>query len=323
MSAQSERGQWNARSTADEVLAGHALAGRLIVITGGSGGIGLAAAMAFARAGADVVIAGRTPMKVDAALREITGASHGGQVLAYHLDLMSQDSICKFATQIRALDRPVDVLLANAGVIGPLERNGDGIESGFMTSFVGHAILASELRAELTQRPGSRVVMVSSFGHHFSPVVFDDINFERREYRPFASYGQSKTASILLAVTLANAWRQKGVDAFALHPGTIITEVTRSLRREDFREAKDRGAVTAVDQIKSMEQGASTSVWAAVEPALRGRGPLYLEDCGVARVIDEPNFESGVMRYALGLDTATRLWAVTEKMIGRALPLVT
>lgn len=321
MSAQSEPRMWNSRTTAGEVLAGHDLAGRLIVITGGSGGIGLAAAIAFARAGADVAIAGRTPAKVEAALRKIIGASRGGQVLAYHLDLMAQDSICRFAEEIRALDRPVDVLLANAGVIGPLERNSDGIEGGFMTSFVGHAILASELRVQLTQRPGSRVVTVSSFGHQFSPVVFDDINFERREYRPFASYGQSKTASILLAVTLANAWREQGTDAFSLHPGTIITEVTRSLRREDFREAKDRGAMASPDRIKSLEQGAATSVWASVEPALRGRGPLYLEDCGVARVIDEPNFVSGVMRYALDPDNATGLWTATETMTGRALPL--
>lgn len=322
MAAQPESRQWNSRTTADEVLAGYNLAGRLVVITGGSGGIGLAAALAFARAGADVVIAGRTPAKVEAALGELLSASRGGQVLAHHLDLMSQDSISRFAAQIRRLERPVDVLLANAGIIGPLDRNVDGIEAGFMTSYVGHAILASELCAELTQRAGSRVVTVSSFGHQFSPVVFDDINFERREYRPFASYGQSKTASILLAVRLADAWREHGTDAFSLHPGTIITEVTRSLKREDFREAKDRGAVTPPDQIKTIEQGAATSLWASVEPSLHGRGPLYLEDCGIARIIDEPNFRSGVMRYALNPETATRLWAATEAMLGRSLPLV-
>ena len=126
--------------------------------------------------------------------------------------------------------------------------------------------------------------------------MFDDINFERSEYRPFLSYGQSKNASILLAVTLANSWRENGVDAFSLHSGTILTEVARSLRREDFREAKQRGAVTPTDQTKSLEQGAWTSNWASIEPSLRGRGPLYLEDCQVARVNDEPNLRSGVMQ---------------------------
>ena len=207
---------WNARTTAEEILANHNLAEKLIVITGGSGGIGLAAAQAFA--------------EVESAAQAIAACSRGGAVIAHELDLMAQASVCHFAGQIGALDRPVDVLLANAGIVGPLERS------------------------------------------------LDDINFERREYRPFLSYGQSKTASILLAVTLANSWRENGVDAFSLHPGTIMTEVARSLRREDFREAKQRGAVTPADQTKNLEQGASTSIWASIEPSLRGRGPLYLED---------------------------------------------
>ena len=80
--------------------------------------------------------------------------------------------------------------------------------------------------------------------------------------------------------------------------------------------------MTAADQIKSLDQGAATSVWASIEPDLRGQGPLYLEDCGVARIIDEPNFASGVMRYALDADTAARLWTAAEAMVGRVLPLV-
>ena len=144
---------------------------------------------------------------------------------------------------------------------------------------------------------------------------------ERRQYRPFLSYGQSKTASILLAVTLANSWRENGVDAFSLHPGTILTEVARSLRREDFREAKQRGAVTPADRTKSLEQGASTSIWASIEPSLRSRGPLHLEDCQVARVNEEPNLRSGVMQYATDQKNAKRLWASTERMFGRVIPV--
>ena len=321
MSDEAGSHSWNARTTADEILANHDLAGKLIVITGGSGGIGLAAAQAFARAGADVVIGGRKPTKVEGAAQAIAACSRGGLVIAHELDLMAQASVCRFAGQIGALDRPVDVFLANAGIVDPLERSLEGIEGGFVTSYVGHAILASELQEQLTRRGGSRVVTVSSFGHHFSPIVFDDINFKRREYRPFLSYGQSKTASILLAVTLANSWRENGVDAFSLHPGTIVTEVARSLRREDFREAKQRGAVTPADQIKSLEQGAATSVWASIEPSLRGRGPLYLEDCQVARVNDEPNLRSGVMQYAMDQENAKRLWASIEQMFGRVIPL--
>jgi NAD(P)-dependent dehydrogenase (short-subunit alcohol dehydrogenase family) len=311
-------GDFGFQSTAAEVLANCDLTDRLIVITG-AGGLGLTAAIAFAKAGANIFLGGRTAEKLEAAGREV--AANGGQVHTHQLDLMSVSSVDRFADAVSALDRPVDVLLNNAGIFGgPLARNELGIESGLMTSFVGHAVLTSRLASLLVRRPGARVVCVSSSGHHGSPVMLDDLNFSNREYSPGLSYGQSKSACCLLAVKVATALHCQAVDAFALHPGVIrTTGLSRSLTAEELEAGLKRPGYTPA--VKSEEQGAATSVWAATEAQLAGRGPLYLEDCAVAPLVEKPNYQFGVMPHALNPDTADRLWAATERMINRELPL--
>jgi NAD(P)-dependent dehydrogenase (short-subunit alcohol dehydrogenase family) len=149
---------------------------------------------------------------------------------------MSVSSVDGFADAVSALGRPVDVLLNNAGIFGgPLVRNELGIESGLMTSFVGHAVLTSRLASLLVRRPGARVVCVSSSGRHGSPVVLDDLNFSNRGYSLGLSYGQSKSACCLLAVKVATALRSQAVDAFALHPGVIrTTGLSRSMTAEEL-----------------------------------------------------------------------------------------
>jgi len=309
------------KSTAREVLRGVNLEKRLAVITGAASGIGKATARALAEAGAAVVIAGRNPEALDRARAEISSVSAQQRVHAFHLDLMSIASIDRFADEVSALDRPLDVLINNAAVTGPLVRNELGIESQLMTNFIGHAVLSSRLAQALVRAGRSRVVCLSSFGHHYSPVVLEDLNFEHRPYSAWDGYGQSKTACVLLAVKLSQTLGEHGVDAFAVHPGAIMTELGRSMSQEDFEFARQRGSIPSPDDWKTLDGGAATSVWAATEPLLAGRAPLYLEDCGIAPVLDQPNYHCGVMKYALDADNAERLWSATESLIQRALPL--
>ena len=245
--------------------------------------------------------------------RGATGSLHG-----HPLDLMSFDSVDAFADAVLDLRRPLDVLINNAGIIGQLRRNANGIESQFMTNFVGHALLTSRLADALKQADGARLVSLTSFGHHYSPVVFDDLNFENRPYTAWQGYGQSKTAGVLLAVQVS---AMLGIDAFAMHPGAIMTALGEDLIPEDFALAEARGSVPSPEGFKTPEQGAATTVWAATERQLTGLGPLYLEDCRIAEVREQPNYRSGVMSYALDPENAIKLWAATERLINRKLPL--
>jgi NAD(P)-dependent dehydrogenase (short-subunit alcohol dehydrogenase family) len=315
------KSRFGKKSTAQEVLRDVNLKGKLAVITGAAAGVGKATARALAEAGATVVIAGRNPQALDKARAEISAVPAQPTVYAFALDLMSIDSVDRFADEVLALDRLVDILINNAAITGQLLRNELGIESQLMTNFIGHAVLSSRLARALVRAQRSRVVSLSSFGHHYSPVVFDDLNFERRPYSAWDGYGQSKTACVLLAVKLSQTLGGDGVDAFAVHPGAIMTELGRNMSQEDFELAERRGSIPAPDDWKTAEGGATTSVWAATEPLLAGRAPLYLEDCGVAPLLDKPNYYWGVMKYALDPNNAERLWSVTEQLIQRALPL--
>src|SRR5262249_60497958 len=129
-------------------------------------------------------------------------------------------------------------------------------------------------------------VSVSSRGHHMSPVVFEDVQFERRPYDKWAAYGQSKTANVLFAVGLEKRLGPRGIHALALHPGPIMTELGRHLQAEDYEllRARSRGM-----KFKNVESGAATSVFAATAPELDGRGGVYLEDCHVAAVNGAPD----------------------------------
>jgi len=308
-------------ATADDVLRGVDLKGKIAVVTGATAGIGKATAAALARAGAEIVIGGRNGQTLDRVKMEMLSVLTANTVHAYPLDLMSLASVDKFADEVLALDRPIDILINNAGITGQLIRNEQRIESQLMTNFIGHAALSSRLSGALIRAENARVVSLSSFGHHYSAVVFDDLNFERRTYSAWDGYGQSKTACVLLAVKLSTTLRRNGVDAFAVHPGAIWTDLGRNMSEDDYLLAKQRGSIPEPEDFKSPEGGAATSVWAATEPLLSGRSALYLEDCSVAPLLDAPNYRYGVMDYAMDPDNADRLWSATERLIHRTLPL--
>jgi len=165
-------------------------------------------------------------------------------------------------------------------------------------------------------------VNVSSYGHQFSPVDFDDLDIEKKEYNKFAAYGQSKTANILFAREL-NRRLAGRVEAFSLHPGAIMTPLAVHLSEAEINAfSKNMPA----DYAKTVPQGASTTLFAATSPDLTGRGGEYLEDNHVSSdlVLDPKNnpFDAHAGQAAHSKDdqAAARLWELSEKITGASLP---
>jgi NAD(P)-dependent dehydrogenase (short-subunit alcohol dehydrogenase family) len=304
------------RSTAAEVIAGIDLTGRHVIVTGGYSGIGLPTALAFAAAGARVTVPARTLQKARAAL----GTAASVEIAA--LDLMDPASIDAFADDwLRRNDR-LDILVCNAAIMAcPLERDARGFESQFATNHLGHFQLVCRLWPALVAARGARVVMLSSLGHRITPVDFDDPNFERREYHKWMAYGQAKTANSLCAVSVDERGRDAGIRSFAVHPGGIMTDLQRSLPRE---EQVAMGWITADGvlnpRFKTVEQGAATTVWTATSPRLAGLGGLYCEDCDVAAAVPaEDQGFAGVRPWAVAPEAAARLWRLSEQLTGARL----
>ncbi len=308
-------------TTTDEVLEGIDLDGKQALVTGGSGGLGAETARALASKGARVVITARDVAKgeeVAAGIRKSTG-NDGVEVEA--LELGSLASVRDFAERFLARHDALHILVNNAGVMAcPFEKTTDGFERQFGTNHLGHFLLTGLLAPALLRGAPARIVSVSSRGHHQSPVVFDDIPFERRPYQKWLAYGQSKTANILFAVELERRLGARGVHANALHPGVIATDLARHLVPEDYEQLRKRAPGGRM-RMKAVEAGAATSVYAATAPELEGRGGLYLEDCHVAEVDDAEGAVGGVRSYALDPEAAKRLWSISEEWVGQRFPL--
>ena len=164
------------------------------------------------------------------------------------------------------------------------------------------------------------MVNLSSGGHKFADVNFDDPNYESREYNKWQAYGESKTANALFTVGLDARLGKAGVRSFAVHPGVIMTELSRHMEEADFADLQNNRPAGEELVFKSVEQGAATSIWAATSPELEGRGGIYLEDCQVAAPAVAGS-SRGVESYALDAAAADRLWALSEKLVGQAFDL--
>lgn len=314
---------WN--STADEVLDGHALSGRTAFITGGYSGLGKETARAMAARGAHVILAGRDADKLEETAREIREAT-GAQVDTIVCDLASLDSVHRCGAEARDRFAKIDLLINNAGVMAcPQGTTADGFEMQFGTNHLGHFLLTKELLPLVEKGERARVVNLSSRGHHIDGVHFDDPNFARRDYDKWASYGQSKTANILFSVGLERRLGERGIHAYALHPGGIMTNLGRHMTEDDVKWMMERMRKLAEESgdpsqgLKTIPQGAATTCWVATAAELEGRGGLYAEDCHVAEVDDE-NPSGGVRSYALDPGNAEKLWALSEELVGEKFP---
>ncbi|MFJ8330275.1 SDR family NAD(P)-dependent oxidoreductase [Streptomyces sp. NPDC094437] len=301
---------FGATSTADDVLRGIDLTGKLALVTGGYSGIGLETTRALTRAGAQVVVPARRRAVAEEALADLDG------VEVDELDLADLESVRAFSERFLATGRSLDIVIGSAAVMAcPETRVGPGWEAQFATNHLGHFALVNRLWPAIAPG-GARVVSVSSRGHHFSGIRWDDLQWEHG-YDKWQAYGQAKTANVLFAVHLDRLARDAGVRAFALHPGGILTPLQRHLARAEMVE---RGWIDADGTplnpkgFKTPPQGAATQVWAATSPQLDGLGGVYLEDCDIAEPAVEGDERSGVRSWAIDPDLAARLWTLSADL---------
>lgn len=296
-------------TTTDEVVAGIDLSGRTAVVTGATSGLGLETARVLASVGARVVLCGRDEAK---GARAVGHVGHGATFQA--LDLADLADVRAGADGLlTTLDR-LDVLVNNAGVMAcPLGRTADGFERQFGTNHLGHFLLTARLFPLLVASAPARVVNLSSQGHLIAGVDLDDPNYEHREYDKWEAYGQSKTANVLFTRELERRFGDHGLHAYAIHPGMVMTELGRHLDRADVegitQRARNRPANGPSTTMKQVGTGAATQVWAATADDLPGGS--YLADCAVSDQLAD---------HATDDETATRLWALSEALVGAAFP---
>jgi NAD(P)-dependent dehydrogenase (short-subunit alcohol dehydrogenase family) len=315
---------FGAQSTTDEVLSGINLAGKRILVTGASAGLGVETMRTLQAHGAEVVGAARDLNKARGAL-SAAGVKNPELV---ECDLASLASVRKAADELNKGGKKLDAIVANAGVMAcPKSTTADGFETQFGTNHLGHFVLLNRLAPLI--KDGGRVVNLSSAGHRFSDVDLDDPGFTKTEYHPFVAYGRSKTANILYTVGLDKRLKSRGIRVNAVHPGVIQTELGRYMTPELIAQmfpqprnaAPSEAPSIPANIFKTIPQGAATSVWSGFTAKADDVGGRYCEDCHVAELTDDMTARGGVRGYAIDPARAEALWALSEKMVGETFKL--
>lgn len=308
---------FNAKSTTEEVIKGIDLSGKTAIVTGGNTGIGLETVKTLAAAGATVIVPARNVEKAKENLHGIPN------VEIEAMDLMDPASIDHFAEKFLASGRSLHLLINNAGIMWvPFRKDVRGIESQLATNYLAQFQLTARLWPALKSANGARVVNVSSQGHQFAPFDFEDPNFLTREYETLLGYGQSKTAVNLFSLELDTRAQSNKVRVYSLHPGSIAgTELGREAPLELFQKmgfVDDQGNMLpeVLASLKTIPQGAATTVWCATSPSLNDIGGVYCEDVEVAPLSLENTVTQGVKPYSLDENNAKRLWRWSEEVTG-------
>lgn len=294
------------------------LGDKTILITGTSSGIGIETARALKATGARLFLTARNLSKAREALGDIL---EPGKVDLLLLDLNSLASVRKFADEfLTASNNKLNILINNAGVMAtPEGTTEDGFETQFGTNHLAHFLLFQLVKPTLlaSSRPDfqSRVVSVSSLGHRYFPPKMDNLML-KGEYDSNHAYAHSKTANIYFANEIERRYGGQGLHALSLHPGVIWT----GLHVHVPAEALD--AWTAIPQTnsitKSTEQGAATTVWAAIGKAWEGKGGRYLEDCQVSPPLKEgcQLLDRGYAEWAYDAENEAKLWKLSNEWVG-------
>ncbi|MDW8258107.1 MAG: SDR family oxidoreductase [Gammaproteobacteria bacterium] len=276
------------------------LLNKAALITGGTSGIGFETARVLALRGAHCIVTGRTLDKATEACGRISG-----HTTPIALELEDWPGIVAASDAVRALGRPLDMLILNAGIMAlPKCEQVNGIEKHFAVNHLGHFIFANRLLERVQAAPQGRIVVVSSRGYRWAPpggIEFDNLGGERG-YEPNKMYGQSKLANALFAFELARRLRGTTATANAVHPGVINTNLGRHMPAWK-RLAADLIGWTFM---KSVEQGAATSCYVATAPALATVSGYYFEDCNP--VVPEPG------KHMDDAELAARLWAKSAEL---------
>jgi NAD(P)-dependent dehydrogenase (short-subunit alcohol dehydrogenase family) len=286
-------------STAEQVTAGLDLSGRTYAITGANSGLGYETMRVLSLRGAHVIGIARSAEKARAACDSV-----GGNTTPAHLDLAVPASIVSCAGQIRAMDMPIDGLVCNAGIMAlPELEQINGIEKQFAVNHLGHFILINQLYDSVLAADQGRFVIVSSDAHTSAPEVgiqFDDLGFDKGEYKPWTAYGHSKLANALCARELAKRLDGTSATANSLHPGVINTNLGRHMPWY-MRVA---AGLLGWAFMKTVEEGAATQTYLATNPALGEVSGLYFADCNPAE--GSPHLSDDAM--------AAKLWTVSEEL---------
>jgi NAD(P)-dependent dehydrogenase (short-subunit alcohol dehydrogenase family) len=305
-------------------LAGWAVAdiapqrGRSVVVTG-TGGLGYETAAVLARAGAEVILAGRNAVKGALAIERIRAGHAGADIRFELLDLAELASIKAFGARLQAERQSLDVLINNAGVMTPPRRRltADGFELQFGTNYLGHFALSAYLLPLLRRGQQPRVVNVSSIASRKGALNFDDLQFEQR-YQPRAAYRQAKLANLMFAFELqrrsdAAGW---GLMSNAAHPGLARTDLFVNAWGPGSLTVRLLGMVSPF-LFQSAAQGAWPTLFAATSAEARA-GAYYGPD-GVAEFKGRPRL-AAVVPQAQDAAATAHLWEVSERLTGVSWP---
>ena len=311
---------FDSKSDADKIVKEKDLSGKIAIVTGGYSGIGLETSRALVAIGAKVIIPAK---RTEVAVQNLEGIVSKENIV--EMDLGNLNSVRKFTEDFKESFGKLDLLINNAGIMAcPETRIGNGWESQFAVNHIGHFLLTKELMDTMAENDGARFVSLSSSAHSLTGILWDDIHFRNNSYDKWMAYGQSKTASSLVAIEFHRRMVDKGVSGFSVHPGGILTPLQRHLQKEEmvalgWMDEDGSPSEMAKNFFKTTSQGASTTLWCATSPSLNGIGGVFCEDCDIAKrkndVDESLQRYFGVADWAVDTEEASKLWDVTEKML--------
>ncbi|KAF2447876.1 NAD(P)-binding protein [Karstenula rhodostoma CBS 690.94] len=314
------KGAGDSRPTALQIVKDNELegklAGKVVLITGCSSGIGIETARAMKATGAHVFATARDLNKGKKALADIL---EPGKLDLELLDLNSLASVRSFAKSfLSKTNNQLNILINNAGIMAiPEEKTEDGFEKQFGTNHLAHFLLFQLLKPALlssaTPEFHSRVVSVSSLGHRYNNIDLDNIMLENGTYEPNRAYAHSKIGNIYLANEIERRYGSQGLHANSLHPGGIWTGLQDHLDTSAWRASPEIN-----NYMKSGAQGAATTVWSAVGKCWEGKGGKYLDNCQIAPPVPEDAeiSASGYAAWAYDEEAEKRLWSMSNKFVG-------
>ena len=311
---------FDSKSDADKIVKEKDLSGKIAIVTGGYSGIGLETTRALVAIGAKVIIPAK---RTEVAVQNLEGIVSKENIV--EMDLGNLNSVKKFTEDFKESFGKLDLLINNAGIMAcPETRIGNEWESQFAVNHIGHFLLTKELMDTMAENDSARFISLSSSAHSITGILWDDIHFQNNSYDKWMAYGQSKTASSLIAIEFHRRMADKGVSGFSVHPGGILTPLQRHLQKEEmvalgWMDENGSPSEMAKNFFKTTSQGASTTLWCATSSSLNGIGGVFCEDCDIAKRKNEVD-ESlqryfGVADWAVDTEEASKLWDVTEKML--------
>ena len=311
---------FNSKTYADEITKDIDLTGKIAIVTGGYSGIGIETTRALINSGAEVIIPAK---RSEVAIKNLEGIVSKNNVV--EMDLSDLNSVKNFTDGYKESFNRLDLLINNAGIMAcPETRIGNNWESQIAINHFGHFMLTKELMDMMADNDGARFVSLSSSAHSLTGILWDDIHFLNNPYDKWMAYGQSKTASSLIAIEFDRLMEDKGVRGFSVHPGGIMTPLQRHLQNEEMVTLgwmKEDGSLSdlAKNFFKTTSQGASTTLWCATSPSLNNIGGVFCEDCDIAKIKSEVDESMqryfGVADWAVDIDEASKLWELTEKTL--------